>query len=95
MSNKRHSYHLYDGKVMQSDNVDNPITVWCPTGKPAPKNEGCKIVVQVNMDDGEIKWFLNGEVYAETIITNYMRYVKVVPYLAMYHVEDVVNVNAW
>jgi hypothetical protein len=47
------------------------------------------------MDDGEIKWFLNGEVYAETIITNYMRYVKVVPYLAMYHVEDVVNVNAW
>jgi len=47
------------------------------------------------MDDNRIKWIVNDQVLGETVITNYLKYAKAVPYLAMYHTEDVVNLNAW
>ena len=47
------------------------------------------------MDDNEIRWIINDKLQAETIVTNYIKYAKAVPYLSMYHTDDVVNVNSW
>lgn len=84
MSNKRISYHLIDGKIMDSGNIDVPNTMWRAIGTPAPKGAS-KVIVEVNMDDNRIKWIVNDRVLGETVITNYLKYAKAVPYLAMYH----------
>jgi hypothetical protein len=37
MSNKRITFHLYDGKIMDSNGtIDNPITAWRSGGLPVP-----------------------------------------------------------
>ena len=60
MSNKRITYHLYDGKVMDSGHVDQAITKWkTGIGKPAPKGN-FTINVEINMDDNDIRWTVNG-----------------------------------
>ena len=50
MSNKRITYHLYDGKIMDSGHVDQSITKWKEGGKPAIKGNFL-VTVEVNMDD--------------------------------------------
>lgn len=64
MSNKRITYHLYDGKVMDSGSVEIPLTQWRPLGIPVPKEQTCKVIVDVNMDDNEIKWIVNDKIMA-------------------------------
>ena len=44
MSNKRISYHLIDGKIMDSGNIDSPTTMWRALGTPAPKG-ALKVIV--------------------------------------------------
>lgn len=44
MSNKRISYHLIDGKIMDSGNIDSQVTKWNEKGVPAPKGAS-KVVV--------------------------------------------------
>jgi len=44
MSNKRISYHLIDGKIMDSGNIDVPNTMWRAIGTPAPKGAS-KVIV--------------------------------------------------
>jgi hypothetical protein len=33
MSNKRTSFHLFDGRIMASGSIDKPYSSWAPTGK--------------------------------------------------------------
>ena len=51
MSNKRITFHLYDGKVMDSGNIDSPVTLWRALGQPVPKGNLCKVIVDVDMDN--------------------------------------------
>lgn len=95
MSNKRVTYHLFDGRVMDSGHIDKPHTSWNPKGKKVPKGTYAKVVVLCDMDNNKICWYINDELHAEGIISDYLKYAKAVPYLSMYHAEDVVIVNSW
>ncbi len=79
---------------MDSGHIDKPATAWRQIGSASPKGSS-NVIVEVNMDENKIKWVVNGIVNAETVITNYLKYAKAVPYLAMYHTEDIVALNAW
>lgn len=94
MSNKRISFHLYDGKVMDSGHEDTPVTSWRQLAEPVA-NGNSKVVVEVDMDSNRIYWIINDKLHAETVLTNYLKYVKAVPYLSMYHTDDIVKFNAW
>ena len=45
------------------------------------------------MDDNVIRWIVNGNLHAESVISNYIKYAKAVPYLSMFHKDDIVMLN--
>lgn len=85
MSNKRITYHLHDGRVMDSGKVDKPSTMWNPKGKTTAKGTNAKVIVICDMDNNRIEWNVNGEVKAEGVITDFLKYSKAVPYVSMFH----------
>ncbi len=95
MSNKRITYHLHDGRVMDSGSADKPLTSWNPKGKSVPKGINAKVMVVCDMDNSRIEWIVNGEVMADGVITDFLKYSKAVPYMSMFHADDIVMLNAW
>ncbi len=95
MSNKRVTYHLHDGRVMDSGSVDKHVTGWKDRGKKVEKGTNAKIVVICDMDNNKIEWHVNGELKAEGIISDFLKYSKAVPYISLFHTDDIVVLNAW
>ena len=54
MSNKRVTYHLFDGRIMDSGHIDKPATSWNPKGRKTPKGTNAKIIVICDMDNNRI-----------------------------------------
>ena len=47
----------------------------------------------VDVDEQIIKWFFEGEQFAFSTLTNYLKYQVCVAYISMIHVNDVVIIN--
>lgn len=47
----------------------------------------------IDSDTQLISWRLNKEEFAQSVITNYLKNKKCVPYVTMVHVEDIVFVS--
>lgn len=95
MSNKRITFHLYDGKQMDTNgSIDSSITAWRQgDGLLVQKGIAIKVQVQINMDQNIIRWIVNGNLHAQSVISNYIKYAKAVPYLSMFHKDDLVMFN--
>jgi hypothetical protein len=49
------------------------LTEWRDGGKPVMPNTTNRVVMEVDMAGAKVRWLVNEEVYAETIINDYIK----------------------
>ena len=85
-------FHFANGKIHDTNgDKEKKGTSWRVVREPAKKGTLGKISIDVDADEQTIKWKFNGETFAESALTNYLKQKSFVGFISMFHKSDIVK----
>ena len=87
-------FHYANGKIHDTNgDKQKKVTNWRSARVASSPGTTGIIEMIVDVDEQIIKWFFEGEQFAFSTLTNYLKYQVCVAYISMIHVNDVVIIN--
>jgi hypothetical protein len=87
-------FHFANGKIHDTNGaIDKKGTNWRVVREQAKKGMLGKITIEIDADAQTMKWKLNGEPFAESVITNYLKQKSFTAFASMFHKDDIVKIN--
>lgn len=87
-------FHYANGKLHDTNGViDKRGTNWRVVREPTAKGVLGKLAISIDADSQKMKWLINGEVFAESVITNYLKEKTFRAYISMLHKDDTVRMS--
>lgn len=86
--------HFSNGKLHDTNGrFDKKTTSWRVVKDPLPKQTHGSITMLINSDAQTIQWLFNGQHFADSVITNYLKEKTYTAYISMVHIDDVVEMK--
>lgn len=85
-------FHFANGKIHDTNGlIDKKGTSWRIVREQVKKGVVGKISLEIDNEAQGIKWMLNGQQFAFSVITNYLKQKTFTAYVCMLHKGDVVK----
>ncbi len=87
-------FHFANGKIHDTNgDKDKKGTAWRAVREPAKKGALGKVSIDIDADLQTIKWKFDGQMFAESVLTNYLKQKSFVAFISMFNKGDSVIIK--